>query len=230
MTVKVLAVSGVAPSGSFQGPNTGSVSAGADGTFTIDPRDMAFALGAGYVPARTDFRLHSITTPAAASSGLLFASAALTNGTKAIAADVDVMRQIAVVVIPNSPGITAGTLTLTYDANDGTIAQVDVLPLATPFNTNLSLFASKGSSRMRSQVIAGLTGGGTPGIFIGTTAALAVPIPPGAQDAAIVSEFLDAAIVSVANAGALTSAGIYTPHTVPNATHNFAVTYNTLAQ
>jgi len=52
MTVLVIAAVGVTASGAFQGPNSGSVNAGSDGTFAIDPRDLAYALGAGCVPVR----------------------------------------------------------------------------------------------------------------------------------------------------------------------------------
>ena len=233
MTIKVIAIPGIAPVGAFQGPNSGSVNENSDGTFSIDPRDTIYAFGAGYVPARTENRFYyTPAAPAAASNGLLFNSAALANGTLAIAANVDVMRQVQALVLPGTTAITAGNLALTYDANDGTVAQVDNLSLITPLSTTLTLAASKGVLRMRSQIVTGLTGGTSPTILIGTTAALAVPVPPGAQDLTIVSELLDAAIVTVANAAALSTAslGVLTPHTAPNATHNFGVSYTTVAQ
>lgn len=230
-TLKVIAVPGIAQAGAFAGPNTGTVQAGSDGTFSIDPRDIPFAFGAGYVPARTDHRFYyTPVAVAAASAGLLFASAALSNGTKSIAANVDVMREVKAVVLPGTVAITAGTLTLTYDANDGTAAQVDALDLTTALSTTKTLAASKGVVRMRSQIVTGLTGGASPTFYIGTTAAIAVPVAAGAQDAAIVSELLDGAVVTVANAGTLSTAGIYTPNTAPNATHTFGVSYNTIAQ
>ncbi len=230
MTVKVLPIAGVAPQGAFQGQYS-NVNAGSDGTFTIDPRDLAYALGAGYVPARTDFEFYyTPTAPAAASAGLCFASAALSNGTKAIAANVDVMRPVSAVALPGTAGITAGVLTLTYDANDGTVAFADALSLATAASTTKTVQTSKGVARMRSQVVTGLTGGSSPTFYIGTSADLSVPVPPGAQDAVVVNEWLDGAIVAVVNAGTLNAAGKYTANTAPNATHNFGVSYTTLAQ
>jgi hypothetical protein len=230
-TLKVIAIAGLAPSGGFSGPNSGNVAAGSDGTFTIDVRDIPFAYESGYVPARTDFRQYYTTTaPAAASAGLLFASAALSNGTKAIAANVDYMREVKAVVIPGTTAITAGTLTLTYDANDGTASQVDALDLSTAVSTTKTLAASKGVMRMRSQIVTALAGGASPTFYIGTTASLALPIAPGAQNAAIISEMLDAAIVTVANAGTLSNAGIYTPNSAPNGTLKFGVNYTTIAQ
>jgi hypothetical protein len=233
MTIKVIAIPGIAPVGAFQGPNSGSVTENSDGTFSIDPRDTIFAFGAGYVPARTENRFYYTPVgPATASSGLCFNSASLSNGTLAVAANVDVMRQVQAVVLPGTTAITAGVLTLTYAANDGTAAQVDALPLATALSTTLTVSASKGVLRMASQIVTGLTGGTSPTILIGTTAAIAVPVPPGAQDATIISEFLDSAVVTATNAGTLTTAplGVYTPHTAPNATHNFGVEYTTVAQ
>ncbi len=230
-TLKVIAIPGVAQAGGFSGPNTGLVAANSDGTFTVDVRDIPFAYGAGYVPARTEHRFYY--TPgavASASAGLLFASAALSNGTKSIAANVDVMREVKAVVLPGTTAITAGTLTLTYDANDGTASQVDALDLTTALSTTKTVAASKGVLRMRSQIVTGLTGGSSPTFYIGSTAAIAVPVAPGAQDTAIVSEWLDNAIVTVANAGTISTAGIYTPNTAPNATHTFGVSYNTIAQ
>ncbi len=230
-TLKVIAIPGIAPAGGFQGPNSGTVAAGSDGTFTVDIRDIPFAYGAGYVPARTDHRFHyTPVAVAAASAGLCFASAALSNGTKAVAANVDVMREVKAVIIPGTSAITAGVLTLTYDANDGTAAQVDALDITTAASTTKTVAASKGVQRMRSQIVTALAGGASPTFYIGTTASLAVPVPPGAQDAAIVSEMLDAAIVTVANAGTLSTAGIYTPNSAPNATLKFGVSYNTIAQ
>ena len=232
MTIKVIAIPGIAQVGAFQGPNSGSVAENSDGTFSIDPRDTIYAFGAGYVPARTEVRFHTSSAPAVASAGLCFASASLANGTLAVAANVDVMRQVQALVFPGTTAITAGNLALTYDANDGTVAQVDNLSLITALSTTLTLTASKGVLRMRSQIVTGLTGGTSPTIYIGTTAAVAVPVPEGAQDLTIVSEFLDAAVVTVANAGTLTTAplGVYTPHTAPNATHNFGIGYTAVAQ
>lgn len=231
MTIKVIAVSGATTSNGFDGPFSGDVVAGADGTFTIDPRDTAFAMANGYVPARTEHRFYRTPyAPATAVPGLTFASAALSNGTKAIAANVAEMRPVQAVVLPGTTAITAGTLTLTYDACDGTASQVDALSLATAASATKTLNASKGVMRMRSQIVTGLTGGTSPTFYIGTTDTLSVPVPPGAQDAAIICEWLDGALVSTANAGTLTAAGVYTPNSVPSTAHNFAVSYTTLSQ
>jgi hypothetical protein len=229
MTIKVIAIPGNTTVGAFQGPFSGSVSENADGTFSIDPRDTIFALAAGYVPARTESRwYYTPTAPAAANANLLYSSAGLSNGTLAVAANVDVMRPAQVVIIPGTTAITAGTLTLTYAANDGTAAQVDALNLSTALSTNLTLTTTKGVLRMATQIVTLLAGGTSPTIQIGTNASISVPVPEGAQDLAIVSEFLDGAVVTATNAGTLGSPptlGAYLPHTAPNATHNFGVAY-----
>ena len=69
-TTQILPIPGVTAVGSFQGPITGSVNASpTDGTFTIDIRDLRFALGAGYVPVYKDCRVSSpMVSPAAAAA------------------------------------------------------------------------------------------------------------------------------------------------------------------
>jgi hypothetical protein len=153
---------------------------------------------------------------------------ALANGALTISANPDAMRQVFMRVDPGSPAITAGVCTVTYAANDGTTAQVDVLSLATAFNTVLSTNLSKGVLTVASAVVSGLVGGGTPHIQLGTNAALAVPLPPGSVDVTILKEITDGADTS-ANLGTVNNVGIWTPHTVPNGTHTFGVNYSILA-
>jgi hypothetical protein len=64
-----------------------------------------------------------------ATAGRIVASVALANGALAIANQPDTARQVDARVDPGAAAITAGTLTVTYAANDGTAAQVDVLSL-----------------------------------------------------------------------------------------------------
>jgi hypothetical protein len=63
------------------------------------------------------------------------------------------------------------------------------LPRDSAFCTHSTVTASKGVMRMRSQIVTGLAGVSSPTFYTGTTAAVAVSIPPGTQDATIVSEF-----------------------------------------
>jgi hypothetical protein len=229
-TAQVIAVPGVAPLGAFSGPFSGSVNATAiDSTFTIDVRDLAYAMGQGYIPVKRDSRSHAANpTPAVAAVGAIVTSVALANGALTIAANPDAMRQVFMRVDPGTTAITAGVCTVTYAANDGTAAQVDVLSLATALSTILSTNLSKGALTVASAAVTGLVGGTSPKIQFGTTAALAVPLPPGSVDVAILKEITDGADTS-ATLGTLNNAGIWTPHTVPNGTHTFGVNYSTLA-
>src|SRR5262245_21798238 len=146
MTVLVIAAVGVTASGAFQGPNSGSVNAASDGTFAIDPPDLAFALGAGYVPVRRQSHSFApmVSAPAAATAGRIVASVALTNTSLTIANNPDTMRKCQVRVDPGTVAITAGICTVTYAANDGTAAQVDALSLVTAASTLLTLPFTKG--------------------------------------------------------------------------------------
>jgi hypothetical protein len=231
MTVmQVIAGPGVTQIGQFQGPNTGTVSASTtDGTFTIDSRDFVTAMRNGYLPVYKDTRSYTTPiAPAAASTGLIVNSVALTNTTLSIAAQPDVMRQVVIRVDPGSPGITAGVCTVTYAAGDGTAAQVDILSLVAAANTSTTVPFSKGVMTVASAVVSGLVGGGSPHIQIGVTNTLAVPVPPGSVDVTLLKEITDAADTS-ANLGTITNAGLWTPHTSPNATHTYAAGYTTIA-
>jgi hypothetical protein len=152
----------------------------------IDPRDLAYALGAGYVPVRRQSHEFApmVNTPATAAVGRIVASVALTNTSLTIANQPDTMDQIKARVDPGTLAITAGTLTVTHAANDGT-AQVDVLSLVTGSSTPLTVPFSKGVMTVASAVVSGLVGGSSPKIQIDTTAALAVAVPPNAVDVTI---------------------------------------------
>jgi hypothetical protein len=230
MTVLVIAAVGVTPAGAFQGPFSGTVAQNSDGTFTIDPRDQNDALKAGYVPVRRDTRTYNslISAPAAAAVGAIVASVALTNTTLTVAANPDTLRKCQMRVDPGTVAITAGVCTVTYAANDGTAAQVDALSMVTAASTLLTVPFTKGVLTVASAITSGLVGGASPKIQIDTTAALAVPVPPNAVDVTILKEETDGADNST-TLGALTNAGIWTPHTAPNATHTYGVVYSTIA-
>ena len=234
-TVKVFPLN---PSGAAtlaQFPYSGQVVAGSDGAFTIDVRDLPEAQRGGFSVAFNAVMQALFASgnaggtalgPLAANADKLFSSAAASNGSMAIANQPDYPRQIQWVFFPGTSLTSAGTLTLYYNANDGTVLQTDSFALVTAASTNISGQATKGVARMTSMAITGLVGGNSPTIRIGTTAALAVPVLAGTQDIAILGEALDAAGVAVANAGTLTNAGIYTPNTAPTASHTYQVNYS----
>ena len=228
MTVLVIGAVGVTPVGAFQGPFSGTVLAGADGTFAIDPRDQNDALKAGYIPVRRTVVSYSPqpTAPLIKAVGQIVASAALGNGALTIANQPDVMRQVAMRVDPGTSAITAGTMTATYTANDGT-TQTDALSLVAVASTPFTSFLSKGVLVLQTPVIAGLVGGTSPKVELDTNAAIAVPIPPGAVDVTVLNESHDTSVNTTL--GTITNAGIWTPNTAPNSTHTYGITYSTIS-
>ena len=197
-----------------------------DGSVTIDTRDIPEAIRGGFSPVFPKINRQVIDTPAAASTSLVVAPATIANGTLAIAAQPDVARQLQVVATSGTPGITAGILTVPYTANDGSSTS-DVFALSLIGASNHTYTSSKGAMHVGVPVIAGLAGGTTPSVHIGTNAVLSVPVPPGATSAALLKEDLDGA--DAGTPGVLTNKGLYTPNTAPNGTHTYEVDYTFLA-
>lgn len=187
MSFVTLKMSGALIGGTIQTQNSGTVVVAADGTVTVNSLDAPDLLRAGatFVNVRTGFVYYP--APLAATVGQLVASTALSNGTLSIAHQPDVPRQAAMIVVPGTTAITAGTLTLNYVAADGT-TQVDALSLVTAVSTNLTTNASKGVMFINSAVVAGLAGGTSPAIELNTTALVAMPVDANAVDVVVVSE------------------------------------------
>lgn len=206
--------------------NSGTVYPNSQGLITVSSADVPDLVRAGCVNINFNHGFYTPGfAPAAASAGLFFASAALSNGTLAIAAQADCPRPATAVINPGTLAITAGSLTLTYSANDGTPAQVDTFALNTALSTNLTLQTSKGVEIMSSMVVAGVSGGVTPGIQIGTTLALALPVAPQPFALALTKETHTGANATL---GTLVGTnGIVNPSTAPNATitYGFGYTY-----
>ena len=225
-TLKVLPAPGTgAVTGSFQGQYSGVVTAASDGSLSIDSRDLAAAFTQGYLPAATDVRSAAFSAPLAANATVLVGNVTTANGNLTVAAQPDVDRPAQVVSAPGSPGITAGSLAVPYTANDGS-AMIDTFSLIGA--ATATFVTTKGVLKLGTPVISGLVGGTSPTIEIGTNATLAANLPPGAVDMAILKETLDGADVG-ANVGTLAANGLYTPHTAPNATHTFSLTYTVLS-
>ena len=193
----------------------------ANGQFLCDPMDVGRLVLNGFILCVVRMRMYLSAAVASANAALLFASAALSNGTKAVAAQVDVPRQVQAVVNPGTLAITAGNLALTYTANDGTTV-TDNFNLITALSTNLTMQSSKGVLHMTSQIVTGLVGGATPGIQIGTNATLAVPVDPGAEGISFLKENLDGADSTIGTPGVN---GLIAPNTAPNATHTYGWGY-----
>lgn len=194
-----------------------------DGIASINLADVSDALRAGWVFIAGVFRLQAVTTPAAAAVGAVVASAALSNGTLTVIANKpDVMRQVKTRIDPGTSAITAGTVTNTYVANDGSVT-VDVIAMAGIAASTPTTFASsKGVLSMTSSVVAALAGGTSPKVEISTTATLAVPVDPGTVDFAEVFEATDGTANAV---GAVAAGGFITPTTAPNGTHSYSLGY-----
>lgn len=187
-TVRMFAPTGIG--GLIQAPN-GTYVVGSDGVVTVNAADAQFLIGLGFQYAVTQkFTYTTPGAPVAQSATVTTASGALSNGTLAITQP-DCNRQIQAIVFPGTTSITAGTLTYVYTANDGT-TQTDVLNLAMASQAagvaGATLATTKGVERMTSMTVAGLSGGTSPTIEVGTNNFLGVPVPQRFADFAVLSE------------------------------------------
>lgn len=194
-----------------------------NGIYLIQQNDIVGALQAGLVPAQSEgLKNQTISAPAALNAVLIVASAALSNGALTIANQVDMPRQVVARIDPGAAGITAGTLTAVYVANDGT-TQTDVLSLIMPTTTPVTLGLSKGVLKMVSATVAGLVGGSSPKVQMGTTATLAVNVAPGFVAFTALAEHTDGTDNAI---GTVTAAnGLWAPTTAPNGTHSYTLGY-----
>jgi len=204
--------------------NTGSVTVPTDGIVTVDVRDAPFLLAAGAAYINTVSRYFGVpVAPAAATAGRLVASTALANGTLSIAHQPDVPRQGVLRIDPGTSAITAGSVTTSYTANDGT-ATVDTVSAVMPGTTVVSSITSKGILVLSSVVVAGIVGGASPLVQLNDTNSLSVPVDPGFTDFAPVLGLLDGA--AHGQSAVASSAASFTPSTAPNGTHTFGMYYN----
>jgi hypothetical protein len=174
--------------------------------------------------------------PATANASVTVASTNLTAGSLTIAAQPDVSRQLAVVVNPGTSTLTAGTVTMTYAANDGT-TQTDVLAFG-PTAVNQTLNTTKGVEHLTSAVVGTPTygsGAGNGGIIVGTNATLALPVDPGFVDFAVTKETvvtptagtLGLSVPADETIGTVTaSGGLVAPTTAPNGSKQFQFDYS----
>jgi hypothetical protein len=205
--------------------NYGTYVAGADGTANVDSRDISALLAAGAeLLVAQVFNYGMTPVVVAAAAGKFVGSTSLANGTLSVAAQPDVPRQGAVVVAAGTSAVTGGTISIPYLANDGT-SQVDVFSLAAPASGTATTFTSKGIVHLSAPTVAGLVGGTSPGIQIDSTAAISVPVNPGAKDVVFIKETTNAGDETVGTASAVTLATI-TPSSAPNASHTYGFMYS----
>lgn len=217
------------PVGGLVQGNFGNYTQASDGTFTVDTRDAPsmLALGMNYIskPVRT-YVLPA--APLVATSGQIVASAALSNGGLTIANQPDVIRPLNVVIGTGTAPITAGTLSMTYAANDGTLAQVDVFSLALLASAGNTIVTTKGVQKLATAIVGGLAGGTSPFIHIDTTAAVSVPVDVGAVDFSVFSEYLSGVLEAPGTIVTASLGGI-TPTTAPNGTRTYSFGYSYFA-
>ena len=222
MTTVRLASNGVG--GTIQG-SFGTYVVGSDGTVTVDSRDAPplIAAGMGYLANRGD----SYTTPiapAAAASGQIVASGGLTNGSVSIANQPDIMRQVSFVIGAGTVAVTAGTVTVVYVGSDQQ-SHTDVLSAACAASGTTTQPLSRGVVSVTSVTIAGVTGGASPFIHGDTTALIAVPSDPGAQDFVLNNEIDDTGR-QTAGTFSTSSLGCTTLHAAPNGTHTYSLAFS----
>jgi hypothetical protein len=208
--------------GVIQG-NYGNYQAAADGTFTVDGRDAPplIALGMAYV-LHNNVSYTLPLAPAAASVGAIVASGALSNGTVAVTAQPDTMRPVNVEVGTGTGAITAGSVAVTYVGNDGQ-SGTDTLSLACGASTSVTQGLSRGVVTISSIAVSGVVGGTSPWLRFSRTAAVSLPVGPGAVDFVVNREYDAGATIAV---GALATAlGSITPTTAPNGTVTYSFNY-----
>lgn len=200
-----------------------------NGRITVQSGDIVPLLDASLTGSQLVNQWYSTpTAPAVANATAQVASITMSNATLTVAAQPDISRPLQFKMGAGTTPITAGVLTVSYTANDGS-AQVDSFSLVSAAGgaatTVTSTFnTTKGVSHLNSPVISGLVGGTSPFVYGGTTAVLALPCPMGASGFAITKENLDGA--DVATPGAVAANGLWTPGTAPNATHLYSVGYS----
>lgn len=221
MTTVVLAGNGFG--GTVQG-NFGNYTVAADGTFTVDARDVPPLLTQGFSYVKqTGASYTTPIAPAAAAIAAIVSSGAISNGSVAVTHQPDVPRPVNVEVGTGTGAITAGTVAVTYVGNDGTTG-TDTLSAVVGASAATTQGLSRGVVTISSIVVAGLVGGTTPWIRLSTTAAISLPVGQNAVDFAVTREYDAGATIAI---GALAAAlGSITPTTAPNATVTYGFIYD----
>jgi hypothetical protein len=222
-SVQITQNSGSGIGGLIQG-QFGNYYPASDGSYTVDVRDAPTLLQAGfnYVKTTTDFYTTPLA-PAAATVGAILASGSLSNGTLALTANPDVMRQVTVEVGTGTGAITAGSVAVTYTGNDGLLG-TDTFSLTVGASAALTQYLSRGAVTISSVVVTGLTGGTSPWFRMSTTAGIALPVSGGCIDFSITREYDSGATAAIGTLG--TSLATVFPTGAPNGTRTYSYFYN----
>lgn len=210
--------------GTIQTNNSGVITVPADGIVTVNSLDAAqlLAAGATYIHATNRYQQLN-AAPVVATAGRIVASTSLANGTLSIANQPDVPRQCGIYVDPGTTAITAGAVTATYIANDGSTT-IDVVSAVTAASTPFTTNTSKGVVVMNSVVVTGVVGGTTPHTQVNDTNSFGLSVDPGFVDFKALRENTDGANGTIGTV-ASTAASI-TPNTTPNGTHTYSWNYS----
>ena len=149
------------------------------------------------------------------------ASVTVANLVATIAAQPDMPRRLKATVTKSSGAFTAGTLTFVYVASNGATV-TDVFSLVISATTNFT--TSCAVLTLTSVTIAGLAGGGSYTIIVGTTDDFGLPVPPNA-----IAVTVTKAIVDLANSTlptVVSNNGWYTSPIASNATKAFAAFFS----
>lgn len=219
-------MSGGTLGGVIQG-SYGTYQADSAGLFDVDVRDAPtmLTLGALYVRKQT-VNYNVPIAPAAASATAFIASTTLSDGDITFANQPDVVRPASLVLGQiASPGPSAGSISIIYDANDGSLT-TDSFSLSDASIADATLATSKGVAHFVTGSVSGLTGSGY--FTLGSDASLSLPVPESAVDISVVKETIDSGDEAV---GTLSSTILATiaPTTAPNGTHTFSFLFDCIA-
>jgi hypothetical protein len=199
----------------------------------VAPGDVSALIAAGCRFSNLRIDWLGPFVPLAAAANRIVTSVAAANGGLTIAAQPDVPRPLAIVLTPGAAAVTAGSLAVVYNNQQG-VAITDTFSLVTGSGVNLTLNTTQGASHVTSAAITAFAGGSSPTIVIGTTASITLPLPGVFANLTVWKENVDNADETV---GTLTTTGSVAASTLtaniatttaPNATHSFTfgVAYN----
>jgi hypothetical protein len=222
-TVQIAPGSGQGLGGVIQGL-WGTYTPAADGSYTVDGRDVPplLAQGFNYVKSLTNFYTTPIA-PLAATVGRIVASGALSNGTVAISNQPDVMRPVTVEVGTGTAAITAGNIAVTYVGNDGQSATENYSLVCTA-SSAVTQTMSRGVVTITSIAVTGVVGGTSPWLRMSSNAQLSLPVAGSGIDFSVTREYDAGATIAIGTLGV--SLASIAPTTAPNGTNEYSFAYN----
>jgi hypothetical protein len=209
------------------------------GRISAASNDVKDLLNAGCAYSNNAHRVYTTPgAPAAANSSAVINAQTLTaNATLTIAAQPDVPRQLALVSGQGTATLTAGIVTMSYLANDGT-TQTDTFNLGTAATASAQTFTtSKGVEHLNSAIVGPTTGaqGSTVTLSVGFNNYLALPLDPGSVNLSVTKETKLTPTIGTlglmvpadeAVSTLLISTGMISPTQAPDGTHQLSFGYS----